>query len=132
MQLPSVVGLAVVAAVLCTVLKRCYPEYATALALLTGVMILLAVCSAVMPVLHFLKRLSELVGLQDDILAMALKMVGLCWVSALGADVCRDAGQTGLASKVELAGRIAVLLAILPAFENLMSLAGTLIGMRTS
>lgn len=128
MQLTSMVGLAVVAAILCTVLKQCYPEYAAAASILAGVMILIAVCAALTPLTDFLKRLSGMVGMRSDYFAAALKAVGLCWVTALGADVCKDTGQIALASKVELAGRLAVVLAVLPVFEDLLTLAGELIG----
>lgn len=128
MQLTSIVGLAIVAAVLCTVLRQCYPEYAAAVTILTGVTILLLVCGALSPLLDFLKQLSEAAGLQPEYLALAVRLIGLCWVTALGSDICRDTGQTALASKVELAGRLAVLLAALPAFEKLYALAGELIG----
>ncbi len=128
MQLTSIVGLAVVAAILCTVLVRCYPEYAAGVAVLTGVVILIAVCGAVSPIVAFMQRLAKLAMLKEEYLAAAVKILGLSWISALGGDICRDIGQTALASKVELAGRIAIILAVLPMLENLLSFAENMLG----
>jgi stage III sporulation protein AD len=128
MQLVSLVGIALIGAVICLILKQFRPEYAVAAALAVGAVILLAVCSAVTPILQAVESFSQLAQLQQEDLAALFKMVGLCWLTALGADVCRDAGQTALAGKVELAGRIAILLVVLPLFTELMQLAIDLIG----
>ncbi len=128
MQLSALVGIAVVAAVLCTVLKQCYPEYAAALSILTGVMLLAAVFGFITPLYDFLKRIASVSGIRSDYFAAAMKVLGLCFVTALGSDVCKDIGQLSLANKVELAGRVAVLLALLPVFEDLLVLANDLIG----
>lgn len=132
MQLTAVVGLAVVAAVICTVLKQFYPEYAAAAAILSGTVILLFLCDALHPVTEMVDQLSKSAGLESTYLAAAMKMIGLCWISTLGADICRDTGQSALASKVELAGRIAVLIAVLPMVSDLFTLAQDLIGLSGS
>ena len=44
------------------------------------------------------------------------------------ADVCRDAGQTALAGKLELGGRLALLIVALPLFRRLLDLAMEIIG----
>ena len=123
MQVTSIIGVTVVSAVLCTLLARCYPEYAAAAALLTGVLVLLAVCRAVAPVFVLFHKLCTLAQVEEESAAAALKIIGLSWISALGSNICRDIGQTALAAKAELAGRIAVLLAVLPMFEGLLQLA---------
>ena len=128
MELVSVIGLAVIAAVICTLLKQFYPEYAAATAILCGTVILLFVCGAADPIIEVFAALSDTAGLDQTYLIAAIKMLGLCWITALGADICRDMGQGALASKVELAGRVAVLIAILPFVNDLLVLAKDLIG----
>ncbi len=39
---------------------------------------------------------------------------GFCFLTQLGCDTCRDAGESAVAAKVELAGRVAVLVLSMP------------------
>ncbi len=129
MQLTALVGAAVVAGVLCTVLKQCYPEYAAATSILTAVMLLIAVLGSIAPLYTFLHRLVSMSGIKSDYFALGMKVVGLCFVTAIGSDICKDMGQLSLGNKVELAGRVCVLLTLLPIFEELLTLAQDMIGM---
>ena len=55
-----------------------------------------------------------------------LKTAGIAVVTRIGADLCRDAGESAMASAVEMAGAMGALLAVLPlmqaAWEVLRSL----------
>ncbi len=128
MQLAAVVGFALAAALLIAVFKQFRPEYALAAALLAGAMILLAATRAMQPVLSMMESLSQTAGISNRYITAALKTIGLCWIASLGADLCRDAGQTSLGEKVELAGRLAVLVALMPLYEDLFDLAKAMIG----
>jgi stage III sporulation protein AD len=56
------------------------------------------------------------------------KTLGLCFLAQFAADSCRDAGENALASKVELAGKLAIVILALPLFEKITSTALALIG----
>ena len=56
--------------------------------------------------------------------------LGICLITQFTCDSCRDAGENSLASKVELVGKLAVLGCALPLFENIISCALGLMGVR--
>ena len=56
------------------------------------------------------------------------KTLGICFLAQFAADSCRDAGESALASKVELAGKISIVILALPLFEKIASTALALIG----
>jgi stage III sporulation protein AD len=49
-------------------------------------------------------------------------------LAQFAADACRDAGESALASKMELAGKITILILALPLFEKITQTAVGLIG----
>ena len=49
-------------------------------------------------------------------------------MTQIACDGCRDLGETAIASKVETAGKISVLLVSLPLFEQVLSIVNSLIG----
>ena len=56
------------------------------------------------------------------------KALGICLITQIACDACRDLGETAVASKVEAAGKISVLLISLPLFEQILAVVGSLIG----
>lgn len=56
------------------------------------------------------------------------KALGLCFITQIAATPAADLGETAIASKVETAGKLSVLLVSLPLFEKILGIAGGLIG----
>lgn len=125
--LVSVVGVLLCAAFLATVLRGQRPELAVGLSLLAGVLVTVAVVSRLAPLTDSLRRLSSQSGLPEDALGLVLRAAGVCLVTQLAADTCRDAGESSLAGKAELTGRFLLLLMSLPLFERILTLITTLV-----
>jgi stage III sporulation protein AD len=56
-------------------------------------------------------------GLDEEYLTIVFKSVGICYITQIACDCCRDSGENALASQLELAGKAALLLTALPMFE---------------
>ncbi|MCQ4022088.1 MULTISPECIES: SpoIIIAC/SpoIIIAD family protein [unclassified Ruminococcus] len=120
--------LAAVAAVFVVLLKKYNPEIAMLTALITGIIILSVLLTSMSPAIDLIKRLSDLIGDAGKNVAILLKSIGICYICQFSADSCRDAGQGALAGKVELAGKIAVVLLCLPLLEEIINYAVNIIG----
>lgn len=127
MDIFSVIGIALVSAVLCLLLKQYKPEYAMVASIACGVLIFSMVLGSMLPLLHSVTRLLETVSAKTDSVKAIVKTLGVCYVTQLASDACRDAGQTAIASKVELAGKVCILLLALPLFQQLLEIAFGLI-----
>ena len=123
-----VTGVAVVAAALATVLRQRAPEYALLLSLGAGVLILGAVIQAGLPFFEQVQALFEATGAQEEYVQILFKSLGVCFVVQIACDACRDMGETAIATKAELAGKVAVLVISLPLFQRILSVVGSLIG----
>ena len=124
----QITGLAVVAVALSTVLKQKNPEYSLALSILTGVLILGLILAAAAPLFGRIGALLEATGAGSDYVEILFKALGLCFLTQIACDACRDLGESAIASKVEVAGKISVLLISMPLFEKVLNIAGSLIG----
>ena len=120
--LTAVAGVLLCASVLSTVLRTHRPELAMGLSLLAGVLVLGVVLSRLTPFFSSLKQMLVVGGLSDNASGVVLKGVGVCLLTQLTADVCRDAGQTALAGKAELTGRVLLLLISVPLYEQILTL----------
>lgn len=128
MDVFQLAAVAVVAAMLALVIKAQRPDLALLLSVITGVLIFGAVALAVLPVFQKLSQLLGQTALANRYFEVLLKALGISFVAQFAADICNDAGETALASKVETAGKVAVLIAGLPLIVELCDIAIALIG----
>lgn len=127
MEIVTIAGVAVVAAFLAVVLRQQRPEQAMAVSLAAGLGILMLIVTKAMPVVGALRTLLEGAALPKEYATVVFKALGICLLTQLSADACRDAGETALASKAELAGKLFLLTLALPLFEKIAQTAASLI-----
>lgn len=127
MNLFAMIGLAIVATVVCILLKQYKPEFAMLVALGCGVLLFAMILVSLVPAFQSLSDLMQKASINSEYTKAIIKTLGVCYVTQLAADSCRDAGQTAIAGKVELAGRVFVVLLALPLFENLVEIVFSLI-----
>ncbi len=114
MEIVQVVGLAIVAVVLLLVIRRQRPEIAVLLGLVVALTIFVMVAQRLVAVVDFLKDLSSRAKVDSLYLNTILKIIGIAYIAEIGAQVCRDAQEGSVASKVELAGKILILVLAMP------------------
>lgn len=121
-QVFQVTGLCVVGALLALVLKKGSPELALLLALAAVVAVLLFLAGALGELLDFLRETVTASGLSDDLFIPLYKTAGIALVVKVGGSLCRDAGESALASAVETAGTVCALLVSLPLLRAVLAL----------
>lgn len=128
MNIVAIAGIAIVAAIFAAMLKRRNQEYSIILSIAAGVIILFEIFANISPAIKQINTLLAASGLSSEYTVILLKALGVCFLAQFAADSCRDAGESALASKVELAGKIAIVVLSLPLFEKIASTAVGLIG----
>ena len=116
----SLAALAVVIALLAVVVRQYKAEYGMAVGVAGGILLLLLVIAQMSGLFDSLSDMIDRVGLRQEWLTLLLKALGICYLTQFASDCCRDAGETALASKAELAGRVAVVLLALPMLAQLL------------
>jgi stage III sporulation protein AD len=90
-----------------------------------GVTMLLLVFPRVEGLLSEIGTIGEL-G-ESEWLRPLLRIIALGYTVEIGADLCRELGEHGCASRLELCGKIEILLLAMPSFLALLSLAVSLV-----
>lgn len=101
-------GLAVAVAALCMAVRSWQPQLAGLCAAAAGLMLLSAALGSMQSVQQTFARLAELGGLQPGYLSSLIKVLGVSYVAEAAAQICADLGESGLAMKVQLAGKLCV------------------------
>lgn len=124
----AVVGVLLCAAMLAVLLRAQRPELAMCLGLAAAAAVAILLVRQIAPLISAMRRLLTMTTLPTEGFGVVLKAAGVCLLTQITADTCRDAGETALASKAELAGRVLMLMLAVPLFEELLSLVTALIG----
>lgn len=122
MEILQIVGLGIVAAVIIVVLRAQKPEIAVQVSIVTGVVIFLLLASKLSAVLDLLEGYADRVGINAAYFTTVLKIVGIAYVAEFGAEVCRDAGESSIASKIELGGKVIIVVLAVPIMTSLLDL----------
>ncbi|BAU27418.1 stage III sporulation protein AD [Aneurinibacillus soli] len=114
MDILQIVGLGIIATILSLVVKEQKPMFSFILATFTGVMIFLFLIGKISDVIHVLEGLAMKANLNIVYLDTILKIIGIAYIAEFGAQVTRDAGQGAIASKIELAGKVLIMVLAIP------------------
>ncbi len=118
MDITSIAGLGIIAAVLCVIVRQYKPEMALGISIACGVLILTSVIAMLAPSVSEIAELTEAAGLDEGWAAILLKALAVCYITQLSSDCCRDAGESAIAGKIELAGKAAIVVISLPDFSQ--------------
>lgn len=118
-----------VGTVLALILGQYRPEFRMLVTAAVTLLLMAMVLEQLSPVLEQLRSTMELTGLTGDYAAVLFKAVGICLLTQLAGDVCRDSGESSIASKIELAGRAAILLIAMPLIQEVLAWAWELMNL---
>lgn len=128
MNIISIIGIILITAVISVMIKNYLPEYSIVINIATGLTIFAIILSKFSPVLTQINALLNYSKIPNEYCTILFKCLGICLISQFAADACRDAKETSLAFKVELAGKVTVVVTSIPLFEKIMQTALKLIG----
>ena len=127
-QALQAVGICVAAALLALTVRRGSPELALVLGLATVVLVLLRLMDAVGTLMAFLREMGQRSGISGELFLPLYKTMGIALVVRVGSSLCRDAGESALASVVETAGTVCALVVAFPLLEAVLGLLTELMG----
>ena len=117
----------VTAVVLSAVLKKNTPELALLLVLAAGLWMLSLVASGLGAIVALMEELAQQAGLSEALLEPVVKTVALSILTKLTVELCRSAGEGGVAAFVETAGSALSLMAALPLVRAVAQIMGELL-----
>jgi stage III sporulation protein AD len=114
MDILQIVGFGLVATTLAVVIKKQKPEIALQLSLAAGVIIFLLMIDKIRMVVLVLEELAVKANINIFYMTTVLKIIGIAYIAEFGAQVCRDAGESAIATKIEFAAKIVIMVVAIP------------------
>ena len=118
----KIIGIAFITAITAVILRGTKPELSFAVTLVGIIIILMFVVEMLKDTMSVFVSLSQITGIENGLLKMLLKIVGVGYLTEFGAGILTDFGSNSIADKVTLAGKITIVLLSMPVIESLLQL----------
>lgn len=117
----QIAGICLVAVLFTTLLRRNAPEQAILLSVVASCAVTLWAGAALSPILQQIDTMLTASGLTAAEITVISKATGICCITQLAGDICKDSGENALATAVTLAGKVSLLILALPLAQGLLS-----------
>ncbi len=122
MNIVQIVALALVAAILALTLKKYSPEVALIISLAASMIIFFSFMPQLTQAVQTVTTIGKRVNIESDYISIVLKIIGIAYIAELGSQICIDAGQSAIASKIEMAAKAFIIIIAAPIFLTLIDI----------
>ena len=122
MEIMQIVGIGLIATILIVIIKDTKPEFTVLISIVTGVIIFSMLLSKLSYVITAISTLSSKVDVNISYFNTILRIIGMAYIVEFAAQISRDAGQESIAMKIELAGKVMIMVLAIPILMALMDL----------
>lgn len=104
------------------------PEFSVYISAACGVILFMTVIAQFSDILSVVSDVFRRSDYTNSYFSVLLKILAIAYLTDLISQICRDAGENGIASKTEMAGKIFILYVSLPVFTSILSMIDILLG----
>lgn len=127
MDIMKIVGIGLIATILAVILREQKPEIAIQISIVTGLIIFVFVITKLNSVIEVLKYFASKTNIDLLYFTTILKVIAIAYITEFGAQVCKDAGESSIASKIEFGGKVLIMIMAIPILAALMDIITKLI-----
>lgn len=122
MEIIKIIGVAFIVAITAILLKSTKPELSFAVTVTGVIIILLFIVDSLRNTLAFFTEIAQVAGVENGLLKILLKIVGVGYLTEFCAGILNDFGSNSIADKVILGGKVTVLALSIPILEGLLTM----------
>ena len=106
--------------VIIIIVKQYRPEFAIYISLVCGILILLFVMDKLTNVINLIKSVADKTEINSSFISLILKITGIAFLTEFAVSVCKDAGESAIASKIEIGSKVIIIFLSIPIISNLL------------
>ena len=119
------VGLGLVVAI--SIVRQTKPELAPILLMAGGIVLSLYIVQMLQDVFSVFTKILEATGIDASLFVILLKIVGIGYLTEFSSSICNDSGNSSIAVKLQLAGKLTIFMLAIPIISKLLDLLVELI-----
>lgn len=123
----TISGIGIISVALIMILKQYKPEFAFAVVISSGILIILLSVSFLSEIFEYIKELISISGIESEKFEILFRCMGICIVTKIASEACKDCGVESVSSKIDFAGKTVMLFVSLPLFSEIIEIIKRLI-----
>ena len=120
MDIVKIIGIGLIAVIIIVILKQYRPEFAMYASLIAGILIFAMIATKLSGIIEVLKSLSSKTAINNEFLVLLIKITGIAILTEFTVSICKDAGESAIASKVDLGGKVIIMSMSVPIMSSLL------------
>jgi stage III sporulation protein AD len=126
MEITQIVAVGLVSVILIMTLRKQNAEYAVIIGIMASIIVFFMIMPYLGQAVGLLQNIAQLMDTNSQYIGLILKIIAIAYIAEFGSQICADAGETAIASKIELAGKVLILIVSTPVLIGLINLISTL------
>lgn len=122
MDIIKIIGIGLISLIIIIILKQYRPEFTIYVSIISGILIIMLSMDKLTGIINILTTLSNKTGLNSEYLGILLKITGIAMLTEFAVSICNDAGESAIATKVDLGGKIIIISISIPIIVALLEL----------
>lgn len=127
MEIIKIAALALTAVVLIVLVKHYKPEFGIFVTLGCSVLILYFLIDSLRYAFSYMSDIYARLDYGKTYFPVIIKVLAIAYITEFTSQLCKDAGESSIASKVELAGKIIIFCVAIPVFASILNLVEELL-----
>ena len=120
MDIVKIIGIGLIALIIIVIIKQYKPEFAIYVSLGAGILIFALIAAKMSGIIDILKSLANKTAINSDFLVLLIKITGIAILTEFAVSICKDSGESAIASKVDIGGKIIIISMSIPIINALM------------
>ncbi|MDR2649781.1 MAG: stage III sporulation protein AD [Clostridiales bacterium] len=126
MDIARIVAVGIISLILIIAIRKQNAEFALLISIMASIIIFFMIMPFLGQAISLLKEIAELMDTNVQYIGLILKIIAIAYIAEFGAQICTDAGESAIASKIELAGKALILITSTPVLFGLVDLIGAM------
>lgn len=120
MDIIKIIGIGIISLIIIVIIKQYRPEFALYVSLISGVLIIMLIANKLSAIIDLLTTLSNKTAINSEFLILLIKITGIAFLTEFTVSICKDTGETAIANKVDLGGKVLIISMSIPIIASLL------------
>lgn len=121
-ELFKIIGIGLATVICYIIVKPIKPEMAIFISIIGSCIIFIFCIDSISNVIDIINNLIEKTGINGNLFLIILKVIGIGYLIEFSSNLCNEAGVSSISNKIELAGKVSILVLSIPIITNLLNI----------
>lgn len=120
MDIIKIIGIGFIAVIIIILIKQYRPEFAMYVSIGAGILIFSIIAGKLSGIIEVLKSFTNKTSINNEFLTLLIKITGIAILTEFAVSICKDSGESAIASKVDLSGKVIIMSMSIPIMSSLL------------